>query len=487
MKLFWKQFIPMTCFTILSFMIFGNLMISNSFQTTMNRETNRSIEEIKIFQYALAASLEGLPKDYQSTDIAVREIVKSIRQSLGNTQSEVLIYDKKQNIVYQNGSYQGKLIQNFRNGNKGIWQIRKEKQHYFLEALCEVPSSAGSYLLEIHQNFDHVYQDRNQLYHIYRLSLFLVSGIFIMVLLIFSIHFTRPIRKLSRAVQSFAKGNYQSRVKVSGHDEVSYLGEDFNQMAGQLEESIEQLEEEARRQEEFTGAFSHELKTPLTSIIGYADMLRSRNLSRKEQLLSADYIFQQGRRLERLAKKMLELSYIDKQNITFQSIDVPTFVIQIENMTRQLLTEKNITFTIQAKEGQLWGEPDLLLSLFSNLIDNARKACPEGGNITLTGKTEIDGYSFAVKDNGQGIPAKEIHKITEPFYMIDKSRARKEGGAGMGMALCQKIVRLHHAEWNIKSTPGKGTTIELYFPVHTQWDNKSQDALRKEYDNNAAK
>ncbi len=99
---------------------------------------------------------------------------------------------------------------------------------------------------------------------------------------------------------------------------MAVLSRDFNQMAGQLEENIWELEENARRQEEFTEAFSHELKTPLTSIIGYADMLRSIEMSQEDISLSANYIFQQGKRLERLALKMMELTYIDKQEILFQ-------------------------------------------------------------------------------------------------------------------------------------------------------------------------
>ena len=105
----------------------------------------------------------------------------------------------------------------------------------------------------------------------------------------------------------------------------------------------------------------------------------------------------------------------------------------------------------------------LFRSLFSNLIDNARKASEKGGQIFLEGKNTKGGYSFVIRDNGRGIPEEEIYKITEPFYMVDKSRARKEGGAGIGMSLCQKIILLHHAEWDIQSVIGEGTEIHIQF------------------------
>lgn len=464
MKLFGKLFITMMCVIIVSYTVFGNILVQTAFQTMLNRETERSIEEMKIFQYALVASIEGLPKDYQATDLAMAEIAQSIQQSLNNSQSTLVIYNKDNQVIYQNSSYQSNLIKKADDISSAAWQIVQQEGHYYLESLCKTPKKPERYTIEIHREIDHIYQDRDRLYDRYRLMLVMVSAVSAVVLFLFSIHFTRPIRKLSQATRAFAQGDYKSRVREKGYDEVAILGQDFNQMARQLEESIVQLEEDARRQEEFTEAFSHELKTPLTSIIGYADMLRSMDLSKQNIAISADYIFRQGKRLERLAKKMMEISYIDKQTVEVQPIEISAFVSQIQIMTEKLLEDKKIQLLVQVEDGALYGDHDLLLSLFSNLIDNARKACGEDGVIVLAGKAELEGYTFSVQDNGHGIPAEEIHKITEPFYMIDKSRARKEGGAGIGMALCQKIIALHHARWTIQSQLDQGTTITICFP-----------------------
>ena len=133
-------------------------------------------------------------------------------------------------------------------------------------------------------------------------------------------------------------------------------------------------------------------------------------------------------------------------------------------MTEKLLSEKEIQLVIQIGKGEIYGDRDLLLSLFSNLVDNARKACREEGTILFAGQ-ETDGeYCIQIIDDGCGMPEEEIHKITEPFYMIDKSRARKEGGAGIGMALCQKILEMHHARWQIESRQGEGTRVSIWFP-----------------------
>ena len=162
------------------------------------------------------------------------------------------------------------------------------------------------------------------------------------------------------------------------------------------------------------------------------------------------------------------MSYIDAQEVQFQENQVSVLARQVQDMTENIRKEKNIQLELQIEGGVIYGDPDLILSLFSNLIDNARKACPEGGRIWLEGRQEKEGYCFCLKDNGCGMPEEEIHKITEPFYMIDKSRARKEGGAGIGMALCQKIIRMHHAGWEIQSRKGEGTQIRICFPKEVQ-------------------
>lgn len=463
MKLFWKQFIVMMCVIILSFMIFGNILMYTAFQTMLNRETERGIEELKTYQYALVASLEGLPEDYQATDLAVSQIAASLMKNLNSDQDGVVVYNKKKKVIYQNSRYQSELIRKIEKVPSGVWQIVRRNGHYYLETLCKIKSSTENYTLEIHRNIDHIYQDRTRLYDRYIFILIFVSAVFTVVLFLISMHFTRPIRRLSQVAQAFADGDFKKRVKEKGNDEVAVLSRDFNRMAGQLESNIWELEENARRQEEFTEAFSHELKTPLTSIIGYADMLRSIDMSREDISLSANYIFQQGKRLERLALKMMELTYVDKQEIRFQEMAVSVFMENIRAMTEKMLKEKEISFLCEAEEGNLYGDPDLLTSLFLNLIDNARKACDIGGNIVWKGMCTEDGYCFTIRDDGQGIPKEEIQNITEAFYMVDKSRARKEGGAGMGMALCQKIIQRHQAEWTIQSRLGEGTEIYVRF------------------------
>ena len=121
---------------------------------------------------------------------------------------------------------------------------------------------------------------------------------------------------------------------------------------------------------------------------------------------------------------------------------------------------KGLTLSVRAEEGLLWGDAALLQTLLQNLLDNARKAA-DSGQVVLSGKSTEGGYRVTVADQGRGIPEGELNKITEPFYMVDKSRSRAEGGAGLGLALCKKIAALHGGELRFESREGRGTTVTV--------------------------
>ena len=396
MKLFWKQFTAIVCLLVILFAVFGCVFLQTSFQIMLEREKERGLEEWKMFQFALLASMEGLPEGYPIENDVMTEMSETIEDSIGNPENGIALYNEERQLIYKNGMYYGALMAENIGTEKAMWRLTDTEEGHYLEALSRITSSSGTYYLAFGRNIQYVYDARDRLYEQYRNTVLLVIVLSVPVSWFMAYHFTKPIRQLVKATRDLARGNYQSRVEVKGEDELAGLMLEFNRMARRLERSIWQLEDAARRQEEFTGSFAHELKTPLTSIIGYGDMLRSMDLTEDEKRSSSDYIYQQGKRLERLSLKMMELVRVDKQ-------------------------EKN-------------------------------------------------GYSFSVEDNGCGIPADEVGKITEAFYMVDKSRARKEGGAGIGMTLCNRIIKLHRARWKIDSAEGEGTKVYIFFPEEEEED-----------------
>ena len=172
------------------------------------------------------------------------------------------------------------------------------------------------------------------------------------------------------------------------------------------------------RQEEFTSAFAHELKTPLTSIIGYADTLRQMELSREETDMCANYIYHQGKRLQSLSYKLLELMMAGRQDFQQKEIPVQEFLQEVGAAVAPALEEKGILLEIQAQKGVIYGDRDLLSTVFINFIDNARKASESGQHIWVKGFVNGAGYIITVEDEGRGIPQESLSRITEALSLI---------------------------------------------------------------------
>lgn len=230
----------------------------------------------------------------------------------------------------------------------------------------------------------------------------------------------------------------------------------------ELERSIENLEDLANRREEFIASFAHELKTPLTAIIGYADMLRSKEMAPKSRFTAAGYIFSEGKRLEALSLKLMDIIVAGKQGFELKRFEVGYFIRSIAAVTVPSLSNDGITLDMRWEPGEIAVEPDLFKTLMINLVDNARKASHKNDTIELFGKAEEGGYALYVRDHGSGMAREELSKITEPFYMIDKSRSRAQNGAGLGLALCQRIAELHGTKLEYDSELGKGTTVRIF-------------------------
>ena len=186
-------------------------------------------------------------------------------------------------------------------------------------------------------------------------------------------------------------------------------------------------------------------------------------LEKKDIVEYSNYIFMQGKRLEKLSYSMMDLISMDKQNIDFYEIHMAVLMKTVKNMMAPLLKKKGIIYKSSIEDAKINANQELLISLFTNIIDNSRKAVTGDGIVMVEGKRRGNTYSVSIRDNGCGMEQSELKKITEAFYMIDKSRARKEGGAGIGMALCEKIVAIHNATWKINSELGKGTEIIVTF------------------------
>jgi len=275
---------------------------------------------------------------------------------------------------------------------------------------------------------------------------------------------TRPLNRLSRSARAIASGKLSARSRIPGNDEIADLSRDFDRMAERVEESMDELRDAMRRRELFMGSFTHELKTPMTSIIGYADLIRGENLSPEELQEAADTIFREGRRLEHLSMLLLDIFVADKRELRMKLTRICDLAESVASQLRPIYEKQGIAITVQAERAYARVEPDLVRTLLLNLMDNARKAMPEGGEIRICVSSLPEGTRLRVCDNGIGIPREAIRHLTEAFYRVDKQQARAQGGTGLGLALCQKIAELHHGEIRFESEEGEGTTVTVDLP-----------------------
>lgn len=282
------------------------------------------------------------------------------------------------------------------------------------------------------------------------------------VVVLLSRRMTRPLALLNRASGEITAGAYDHRTAVPGNDEVAQLSRSFDHMAAAVEDKVAQLELSVRQRDDFMGAFTHELKTPMTSIIGYADMLRSIQCDPDEQKEAANAIFHEAKRLESLSRKLLQLLHLSDEELTLGPVSLEKVVAAAGDMMAPVCRRAGVTLRLPQKTGfTVQGDADLLIDLLCNLTQNAVKASHEGQVVEILCRPRKDGILLGVADAGIGIPAEAVSRVTEPFYMVDKSRARKSGGSGLGLALCSSIARAHGTELNIQSREGRGTCVTV--------------------------
>ena len=270
----------------------------------------------------------------------------------------------------------------------------------------------------------------------------------------------KPIQRLKENTSLIAAGVYDKRIAVAEPDEIGSLAMDFNAMAQAVENRVKELQEEAERRTLFMSALTHELKTPMTSIKGNAETLLMTKMDEEEREAALLQINADCTRVERLSYKLMQLLVLKRSsNIEPKLQSVSELLDMVYDAAKEQVKQRGLILHIENHMERLKMDKDLLCELLLNLIDNAGKASPRGSAITLLAK----GNSISVSDSGYGIPSEELHRLTEPFYMVDKARSRKQGGMGLGLALAQEIARLHGAHLAFESEVGKGTTVKVVF------------------------
>ena len=274
---------------------------------------------------------------------------------------------------------------------------------------------------------------------------------------------TRPIRELTNATHAVSEGDLSQQVPVRSKDELGELAKAFNKMSSELSRSV-------NTRKQMTADIAHELRTPLSLILGHAEAVHDGVLP--PSMENFEIIREEATRLEHLVDDLRTLSLADagELSINLQSIEPERLLQEVASLYQYQTQSKNIALEMEIASPlpPLEVDPGRMTQVITNILDNAMRHTPEGGRIILSAKQEGDNVELAIQDSGPGLPPQEIERIFERFYRADSSRQRGDGGSGLGLAIAKSIVQAHNGQLSAESEAGKGLKIKISLPGKTQ-------------------
>lgn len=458
MKL-WKKLSVITMSTLLvSTAIAGAAVIYHSFLFNEEKTIENYEQQLNAVSYAVGKELDYEP-------------LKGFNDTTANAYYDYIIkkFDASSYILFK----ENEVVCNmtpflFTELSDERWEmlvrgsvIQKSGNRYILLVGMDVPTMGiQSYKLVLVRDISSLYED------IRRQALFYLAvyiGVALLAVLLVSAMTRKalaPLRELQQAAQDISGGMLCRRVDVSARDETGEVAEAFNGMAERIERQVEELSSESERRRQLLGALTHEMKTPMTSVMGYADSLLHVNLTQTQKESALRHIYDECGRLGRVNSKLMSLiGMYDNDSIFMEETSIAELFESVAGLEENNMKSQKIILKHTCQMDKRTMDKDLMISLLVNLIDNAARASEEGACIYMTAREN----TITVRDNGCGIPKEEIPRVTEAFYMVDKARSRKAGGNGLGLALCSRIAELHGADLRIESEPGEGTEVSVVF------------------------
>lgn len=381
------------------------------------------------------------------------DIIGQIKNSLGSVVTDVELY------TLENVKVEYMKIDD----NVCISQFIKKNDLFLMESVCRLNSQSDEYYLVVYSDFTEIQKQTNQFWKSYSVIVLIISVICGLLLFASAKRITKSLSMLVKITDEIALGCYGKKVDIKSSDfEITTLSESFNSMSLAIEQKIKEMREESEKRNIFVADFSHEMKTPMTAIIGYAWMLRSYELDKTEKEQAAEAIYNEARRLEKLSLQLLDLYVFQNEQVEMEKINLLIIEEQLKATLKPLSEKYRVLFCVNFDDETVFVNEVLLLSLLYNLVDNAFKASEPQTTVKVYSKLSNDIVWILVEDKGRGIAKENIELLTEPFYREDKSRSRKFGGAGLGLSLCKEIASLHGTKLSFESEEGKGTTVSFH-------------------------
>lgn len=283
----------------------------------------------------------------------------------------------------------------------------------------------------------------------------------------------RPVRQITQTASRIEAGNLSGRLPITGRDEFAALAETFNGMLSRLESAfgdlgnaLTQMEQAYEQQRRFTADASHELRTPLTIIKANASLALTGTRTPPEYQKMLRAVDVAADRMNRIVQDLLLLARSDARQLTFPLVPVSLAEILEQAVDTILEPERPpMTLDLPPRSLQVLGQGDMLVRLFTNLLENAIRHTPPTGQVTVSASCSCENVIVIVADTGEEIAPEHLPHVTERFYRVDAARARSQGGVGLGLSICRSIVELHGGHLAIESSPGQGTKVRVTLPL----------------------
>ncbi len=392
----------------------------------------------------------------------------AVEQAGGMTGAQLTVTDAQGNIVYDSApertadhdAVSPLVLRALEGMDVFSWQYSQGAMHSQVATpiLCGSQVAGCVYM----QDFD---REQGQLIASLQTNILTISVILALGLLLFAViyaySFSNRMREIMNSMRIIEEGDFSHKVSVRGHDELSFLGREFNLLTERLQTS------EAKRRQ-FVSDASHELKTPLASIKLLSDSILQNDMDMQTTREFVSDIGQEADRLNRMTLKLLELTRgeADPERVDAEIVYLSPTIRRVVNMLSTIAEANRITIELDLEQDApiLIHEDDLYQITF-NLVENGIKYNTPGGKLRISLHQQEDNTVLRVSDTGVGIPPEAISHIFERFYRVDKARSRQSGGSGLGLAIVRSMVQRNQGQISLTSTVGKGTTFTVEFPT----------------------
>ena len=442
MKLRYKLLLMMLAVFLLLLSAGTGIIIQESFTSAIQTEKDRALTEAAI----IASVLYQRTKDLELQPLR-DEMAK--QDAFYNAQGVKLVLLKDGRTLWGEQTLMPEILPE---SNMQRYLL-KNKTLYIAQHLSETLT------LLYERDLKGLYENRDRLLSLALLLCLCGSVLILISALVIASVIMRPVGRLQKAAAAIADGDYTVFLPTRGQDETAELARQFEKMALAVKAREDELTEQSERKQLFIDSLAHEMRTPLTAVMGYALYLQSVDASEAEKQKALGYIAGEAKRLKSLDETLMNLTRMTHEGAELSPVDIPELMEKAAEQVQPLYDEKGVTLVTNVEAGQWQGDEPLLLLIFSNLLQNALAASQPGDTVTLTAKAT----GLWISDTGIGMTQEQLARACEPFYKADKARTRKAGGAGLGLTLAQHAAALLHARLTLSSAPGKGTTAAVTF------------------------